>query len=225
MALQGVIFDFNGTLVEDSPLHEAAWREFSSQIRGYPLTEQELELEVHGRVNSHILEYLLKRELQPDEADILSNQKEEIYRALCLNLGDKFHLSPGAEKLLNALITSETPITIATASGMGNLNFFVERLNLSKWFDVTKVVFDDGTFPGKPEPDIFIKAAGKLSLPPEKCVVIEDSLSGLEAANRANVGKIVAIGPKERHLEIRNTVHVDLTIESFGELSEDILLR
>ena len=87
------------------------------------------------------------------------------------------------------------PLTIATATIKENVDFYFDTFALDRWFDPDKVVFDDGSFPGKPEPDIFLHAARKLGVPPEECLVIEDAYSGLRAANSANIGMIIAIDP------------------------------
>jgi len=58
--IKGVIFDFNGTLFFDSDKHESAWKKISSEIRGYPLSDEEIASKIHGRINKTILEYLLQ---------------------------------------------------------------------------------------------------------------------------------------------------------------------
>ncbi|MBF5066567.1 HAD family hydrolase, partial [Salmonella enterica subsp. enterica serovar Istanbul] len=76
-----------------------------------------------------------------------------------------------------------------------NVAFYFDIFDLARWFDWDKIVYDDGSFPGKPQPDIFLKAADKLSLAPADCLVIEDAYSGLLAAKRAGIGTIIAIDP------------------------------
>lgn len=225
MVIRGVIFDFNGTLIWDSSLQEAAWKEFSAQIRGQELSDSEFEQEVHGRTNSHTLQYLLGRDLDDNELKELAGQKERIYRSLCSSLGSKFCLAPGADRVLDELTSSEVPITIATASGLDNLQFFIKAFDLSRWFEFDKIVFDDGTFPGKPAPDIFIKAARSLNLRIENCVVVEDAISGITAAREAGVGKIVAIAPSDRQSAFRAMEEINFVIESFNELSVERLLQ
>ncbi|MFN2104070.1 MAG: HAD family hydrolase, partial [Candidatus Promineifilaceae bacterium] len=95
--------------------------------------------------------------------------------------------------LLDFLVEREIPHTIATASGKGNVDFFVEHLDLGRWFDATKIVYDDGTMAGKPAPDFYLAAAQRLGLPPERCIVIEDSISGLRAAQAAGIGRVIAL--------------------------------
>ena len=85
--------------------------------------------------------------------------------------------------------------TIATSSEKTNVDFFFKNLPLGNWFDINKIVYDDGKLPGKPLPDIYLKAAEKIDLSPQKCIVIEDAISGIKSAYNAKIGKIIAINP------------------------------
>lgn len=197
MKYKGIIFDFNGVLLWDSHLHEKAWKEISQLLRGSCFSSEEILIHVHGKTNRYILEYLLGRSITPQELSELSAKKESLYQNLCLENALEFRLSPGAIELLEFILENNIPHTIATASDGNNLRFFIEHLNLSKWFDVSKIVYDDGSFSGKRE--MYSKAAGNLRLLPQECVVIEDAHSGIKAAHQANIGKIIALGPQEKH--------------------------
>jgi HAD superfamily hydrolase (TIGR01509 family) len=193
VSYRGIIFDFNGTLVRDSRFHDEAWRRMSKTLRGQVLTDSEMTESVHGWTNRAALEYLLGRTVADDEYSRLSGEKESIYLSLCGN-DPEFVLSPGAEEFLDQLKEENVPVAIATSAGIGNVDFYKRRFDLGRWFRDDVVVFDDGSFPGKPEPDIYIRAARSISLDPSACVVIEDAASGVRAAERAGIGKIIAIG-------------------------------
>ena len=207
--LAAVIFDFNGVLLWDGHLQDRAWGEFSAQLRGDPLSSEEMAMQVHGRYNRDTFEYLLGRPLDADELARLTEEKEQIYRGLCLaeracrspgdgghpQSDDGFRLSPGAVELLDHLVARGIPRTIATASGRGNVDFFFAHLDLDRWFDLERVAYDDGTLPGKPAPDLYLRAARALGQPPARCLVVEDSRAGIEAARRAGIGYVVALGP------------------------------
>jgi beta-phosphoglucomutase-like phosphatase (HAD superfamily) len=124
MKFDGIIFDFNGVLWWDSHLQEQAWMQFSAQIRGTPFAEHELAVHIHGRTNQHTLEYLTGRSLPQAELAQLTQQKESLYRQLCLDAGQDFCLSPGAMELLDYLVSRDIRRTIATASEKTNLDFF-----------------------------------------------------------------------------------------------------
>ena len=84
-------------------------------------------LGVHGRNNKHTLEFLAGSALDVQQVKKFSNQKELLYRELCLAQGDDFRLSPGAVDMLDALSAGGIPRTIATASGYDNLLFFINE--------------------------------------------------------------------------------------------------
>lgn len=214
----GILFDFNGVLFWDSHFHETAWKAYSKQIRGSELSGEEMSHQVYGRTNKDIFEYLLGKPVTGTELNQHIEGKESLYRHICLDHPGEFKLAPGAIEYLDYLKGAHTLRTIATASEIGNLQFFFKYLDLAKWFDFDLVAYDDGTIQGKPAPDIYLKAAANIGLHPADCTVIEDSQSGIAAARNAHVGKIIALGAKVKHAELAILDGVDQTIEDFYEL-------
>lgn len=219
----GLIFDFNGVLWWDNALQESSWRDWSSAVRGYPFSDTEMAEHVHGRNNRYTQQYLSKTPLTTEQAEQLSEQKEVIYRRLCLDQGEQFRLSPGAESLLNFLVNGNIPHTIATASCKGNVDFFIEHLQLERWFDLEKIVYDDGTLAGKPAPDFYLAAAERLSLPPGRCIVVEDSLSGIHAAHATGIGYIIALVGDNSNALQETLPGVALTIHDLSEFDRSLL--
>jgi beta-phosphoglucomutase-like phosphatase (HAD superfamily) len=221
----GIIFDFNGVLWWDNALQERAWCDFSAGLRGYPLDEVEMAEHVHGRNNRYTLQYLSGRPLSAQEIEAFSDQKEDTYRRLCLELGEGFRLSPGAESLLDFLVAGGIPRTIATASGKDNVDFFTRHLRLERWFELSRIVYDDGTLAGKPAPDFYLRAADRLDLPPERCIVVEDSLSGLLAARAAGIGRVFALLGDGSHA-LRGEIPENVTvIRDLDELNRNLFAR
>jgi len=217
--IQGVIFDFNGVLLWDSPLHEDAWRKMSTELRGKPLDDLEMRHHVHGRTNRDILEYIVGRGIAAEELAAMADRKEELYRDQCLAEKENFHLAPGATELLNILKDRGIAHTIATSSGQDNLDFYFRYLPLSNWFEYEQIAYDNGRINGKPAPDLYLIAARKLQLAPEQCLVFEDSHSGIQAAHAAGIGTIIALGPQEEHQLLQNCPGVNATICDFNEFS------
>ncbi len=221
MKYKGIIFDFNGVLLWDSHLHEKAWGDFSENLRGDSLSSEEIFGNVHGRTNKSVLEYILNRAISSHELSTLSRQKESLYQKLCLMNPDEFQLSPGAIDLLNFLVNNAIPHTIATASDENNLKFFIKHLKLDTWFNPSEIVHDDGSFSGKL--DMFLKAAKNLKLVPEQCIVIEDSKSGICAAHKAKIGKIIGFGPKEKHDLLLSLEGVSSVISSLDQFDKALV--
>lgn len=221
---KSVIFDFNGTLVFDTANHDRAWKIITSKYREKPFSDEELEKNIHGRTNKAIFEYITGRELNAAEVDKFSTEKELIYQKLCRE--DKnFRLIRGAEDFLNYLRDNKIPRTIATASNRMNVDFYVEMLHLERWFDLDKIVYDDGTLEGKPSPDIYEKAAKILQTKPEDCIVFEDAILGIESASRAGIGEIIAVvGDKDKQLSGEEKFGVKERIENFSDFERNKLL-
>jgi beta-phosphoglucomutase-like phosphatase (HAD superfamily) len=223
MGFEGLIFDLNGVLWWDSHLQEEAWVQCSRRLRGWPLSTEEMAWHVHGRDNRHTLEYLSGRPVGESELARLAEEKEVLYRQLCLDAGADFRLSPGAPELLDFLVDHRIGRTIATSTGKVNLDFFLQHLCLDRWFDVDRIAYSDGTRPGKPAPDIYLQAAGNLGLEPAHCVVVEDSQAGIQAAQAAGVGHIIALGPACRHGRLARFEGVDQVVESLEQVAREQL--
>ncbi|MEC5387287.1 HAD family phosphatase [Uliginosibacterium sp. H3] len=223
MTFKGIIFDFNGVLLWDAHLHELAWQRFARELRGTEFTPEEFLAHVHGRTNSHILSHLTGRTLMGEELHTLTQAKESFYRRLCLEQPEVFKLSPGAIELLDFLVAHNVPRTIATASERTNLDFFIQHLQLAGWFDTELIVYDDGTFPGKPAPDMYARAASNLKLPPQECIVVEDAISGFRSAQAAGIGHIVALGPLTSSERLAACEGVSAVITSLSELPKERL--
>jgi beta-phosphoglucomutase-like phosphatase (HAD superfamily) len=218
-----VIFDFNGVLFWDNDLHEVAWKRYSAGLRGTPLDNQELIYHVHGRVNRDIFAYILGHDVPTNELDLLAGEKEAIYRELCLAAGNRFNLSPGAECLLDRLAAASVPRAIATSSAWPNVEFYCTHLNLGRWFESERIIFDQGLYPGKPAPDIYLEAAMRLALPPGRCIAVEDSRSGVQAATAAGIGYVVALGPAEAHEDLLLLSGVSQVISNLGEFPDTLI--
>lgn len=220
--LGAVIFDFNGVLLWDNPLHEEAWRRFSAQLRGTPMSLDEMRTEVHGRTNRDILTYVIGH--TPDEAELheLAEGKEGFYRRLALESGDAYHLAPGAVEFLDFLVAHNIPRAIATSSPASNVTFFIEQLNLLRWFDEADIIYDEGRYPGKPAPFIYLEAAGQLGLPPERCVVVEDAIRGIEAAYNAGAGAIVGVSSTTSAADLAALPGVDAVIPDLTRFPREL---
>ena len=190
--MRGVIFDFNGTMVFDEKFHLAAWRKFFAEKIGREISDEEYQKYFQGLNVGEILEKFLGKKISGEELAELTEEKEKIYREICIESGE-FKLVDGLENFLDALKKNNIPRTIATAAGLDNVKFFFEQLNLSEWFNREYVVYDDGTLPGKPAPDIFLKAAEVIGAEISDCIIFEDSRSGIKAAKRSGAYKIVGI--------------------------------
>ena len=220
--MKGIIFDFNGTLFYDTPKHIEAWREYSKRLRGTPFSDEEMEKHMLGHTNDDIIAYAIGKKPDKEMAKRLAAEKEAVYRDMCRKDMENTKLVAGASELLDFLVENGIPHTIATASDLDNVKFFIEVFNLPKWFDTEKIVYDDGKMPNKPAPDIYLKAAKMLNLAPKDCIVVEDAIAGIEAAKSAKIGKIIAIAPKEKRGFFENYEGVSGVISDFTEFDKSL---
>jgi beta-phosphoglucomutase-like phosphatase (HAD superfamily) len=220
--MDGIIFDFNGTLYWDSQLHYDAWREFSKILRGYEFTDEEMRDKMFGHTNEDIIEYAIGRKPSKEMVEKYGKEKESLYRKRCLLDSERFKLAPGAIEFLNFLKENNIPRTIATMSEWDNVEFYINEFKLETWFDIDNIVYSDGNIKGKPAPDIFLIAADKLNLNPQNCVVVEDALAGIQAAKSANIGKIIAIASLEPIEFYKKIAAVDSIITNFDEFDRNI---
>lgn len=220
--MKGIIFDFNGTLFWDSQLHYDAWRDFSKKLRGYEFTDDEMRKYMFGRTNKDIIQYCIGKEPTDEMVEKLANEKESLYREMCLKDKENFKLADGVEEFLDYLKENNIPRTIATMSEWQNVEFYIKEFNLAKWFDLDKIVYSNGKIKGKPAPDIYKIAAKNLELNPKDCVVIEDALSGIESAKNANIGKIIAIASLEDHSLYKPIKYLYQIIDNFDEIDKSI---
>ncbi len=217
MPFKAVIFDFNGTLFDDTDFHNQAWQNFA-RLHGRELMPDEIEYEIHGHTNREILQFMFNRVLNSDEEAIRYEEKEDIYRGLCYQYPEKCVLTPGADKFLDQLKQNNIVRTIATASYMKNIEFYFSLFNLANWFDMGKIVYDSGEYRGKPYPDMFLAAAKQIDIPIGECMVIEDSIGGVNAAKNAGAGSIVAISCDNKPGKFSQFDFIDQIITDFRQI-------
>ena len=220
--IKAVIFDFNGTLFYDTLYHNQAWRYFAAE-HGKKLSADDLEYHIHGLTNKEILHFIVEKELSEGELLAYSIRKEKIYRSLCLTNVKACKLAPGATHFFKRLQKYSVPFTIATASIYQNVKFFFTLFELEKWFEINKVVFDDGQHRGKPHPDMFLAAAKKLNTPIEQCLIIEDSIGGVKAANNSGAGQIVAMSHDDNPGKFSQFDFIDQIITDFKQVEFDFV--
>lgn len=190
----GVVFDFNGTLFWDTYQHDQAWIR-SMERRGVKVTSEELFVRFHGKPNAAIIQGLLGSDLPEEEMWAIEAEKEQIYQGLCLET--KLEMAPGAVRLLDFLKEKNFRFTVATSAPQTNIDFYFRELKIGRWFDREKIVFFDGTFPGKPNPAFYQRALGKIECVPAETLIFEDAPSGILAAENAACPYIVCVNSED----------------------------
>ncbi|RCX20635.1 alpha,alpha-trehalose phosphorylase [Fontibacillus phaseoli] len=211
--LEAVVFDLDGVITDTAEYHYLAWKELADEL-GIPF-DRNVNERLKGVSRSESLDILLEksgRSWTAAEKEDLAARKNDRYRRLIgqLTPGD---LLPGIRELLTALC--ERGIAAGLASASHNAPLILERLDAGSWFQA--VADPAGVTKGKPDPEIFLRAAELLGVPPENCVGVEDAAAGIAAINAAGM-KAVGIGSADR---LSGT---DLLLASTAELSAERLL-
>ena len=185
-APRGVIFDIDGTLVDNMHLHAEAFAVFAERHGLPPLTTDD-RARLDGRRNSEIFPILFKRDVPRDEWLAYEREKEGLYREL-----SRGRLSPmnGLHRLIRQLEQDRIPTALATSAPQLNVAHTLSELGLSGAFPI--IVRGDEVERGKPAPDVFIEAARRRGVAPANCLVFEDAPMGIEAAQAAGM-RVVAL--------------------------------
>ncbi len=207
-----IIFDMDGVIVDSNPYHKIALQQFCKK-HGHELTDQQLVQKIYGRTNKEWITNLFGA-LSPEVINAYAEEKEALYRAL---FDTDIKPVKGLLTFLNQLDQHQIARAIGTSAPQSNVDFTLSKTKTEKYF---KTILND-TFVthSKPHPEIYQKAAKALGLPNEKCIVIEDSLSGVEAGKAAG-SKVIGITTTHTREEL---THTDLVIDDFDQLSISIL--
>jgi beta-phosphoglucomutase len=183
---RAVIFDIDGTIVDNMHLHAEAFAVFAER-HGLPPLTQDDRARLDGRRNSEIFPILFNREVPRDEWLAYEHEKESLYREL-----SKGRLLPmrGLHTLIDRLRELDIPMALATSAPKPNVEHTLAELGLSDAFPI--IVRGDEVGRGKPAPDVFIEAARRLGVDAADCLVFEDAPMGIEAAQAAGM-RVVAL--------------------------------
>ena len=192
MRYNGVIYDFNGTLLFDDPYHDIAWEKVAREVCGQDVDGHELVSKYSGYPNIEILRDISGGTLTDEQLMYYSLRKEALYREIVRSVPGGASLVPGAEELFDYLKEHGIPCVIASASIIQNIEFFVETFHLDRWFDMDHIVYDDNSYKNK---EMMFREALRRIGADENILIFEDSLSGISGA--ANVGASVVAIRKE----------------------------
>lgn len=185
-AAWGVIFDWDGVIIDSSRQHEESWERLAREV-GKRLPEGHFKAGF-GRKNEFIIPNILGWGEDPHEVRQLSLRKEELYREIVRENG--LEPLPGVRPWLERLAAAQAPCVIGSSTHRENIEVSLDVLGLRKFF--RDIVSAEDVSHGKPDPEVFLKAAERIGMPARKCVVFEDAHVGIEAAHRAGM-RVIAV--------------------------------
>ena len=187
--LRGIIFDFDGVIVDSHLAHKRAWERFLASV-GKKVSEEDLEFVLDGRKREEILRHFLG-ELNEDQLRTSGQQKEQFFRGEAANV----RTIEGVQHLLDELRQAEIALGVASSGSRSRVDSLLKQLELRKHFRA--IVTGDEVPQGKPDPALFLKAAQALQIDPCELLAVEDAVSGVRAARAAGM-RCLGIAEGER---------------------------
>lgn len=219
MGKKGFIFDLDGVIVDTAKYHFLAWKKLAQDIDVDFTEAQNEQLKGVSRIES--LKKILKwgnKTLSETEFKTLMSKKNDDYLSYIAKM-DASEILPDVNKVLDFLIQRKQPIALGSASK--NAPEILQKVNLFNQFNA--IVDGNDVTKAKPDPEVFHKAAESIDIKPEDCIVFEDSLAGIQAANSANMISIGIGDPTI--LRDADFVFKDFTQISLGFLDKLIHLK
>jgi beta-phosphoglucomutase len=209
---RAVVFDLDGTLVDNMTLHAQAFERFA-QAHDLPPLTMDLRRRIDGKRNSEIFPMLFEREMTMDEVLEFEEEKEGAYRQL-----SRGRLVPvrGALTLLSRLEALGIGFAVATSAPLKNVLHTLAETGLDR--RVAVIARGDEVPRGKPFPDVFALAAERLRVPADECLAFEDAPIGVAAAVAAGmtcVGVATTFSPEQFNAHIPAPLAVLPDYESF----------
>jgi beta-phosphoglucomutase family hydrolase len=210
-----VIFDMDGTLVDNTPYHFKSWQ---AMFKKYSLGDISLDT-YHNEISGIPVMDTIRRLFgaDHDEAGLnaLLREKETIYKDLYAPFAAPIN---GLENFLAELKSADIKMAMASSATINDINFILDNVLIREYFSV--IVDGSRVSRSKPDPQIFLKAAEELNAGPKNCIVFEDSIAGIKAGNAAGM-KVVGIttGDTADKLQPANLIIKDYTGLDYHKLA------
>lgn len=208
------IFDMDGVIVDTNPYHKIALREFAAKY-GYSLSEEELIKKIYGRTNKEWIPNLFERSLTEEEVARFGEVKEKLFRDL---YEKDIEEVAGLSRFLEQAFQLDIKMAIGTSAPRSNVDFVLQHTGIGKFFSI--ILDESHVTHGKPNPEIYLNCAAALHFPPARCIVFEDSLSGVAAGLAAGC-HVVGIATTHSAEELGTKV----TMKNFTEMSPDDVIE
>lgn len=208
--MKGIIFDLDGTMVDNMMIHHQAWQRKLASL-GMNMTIEEIMNQIHG-INEEIVLKLFGDRFSQQQRRRISSEKEFEYRNI---FRDQLKLVDGLDEFLLQVRDSGVPMAIGTAAPPENVDFVLDNLELRPFFK--SVLHSGDVSKGKPDPEIFLTSAHNIGVPIEDCVVFEDSVVGAQTALNAGCTAVV-VTTTHKESEFSHFPHILKFIQDYKGL-------
>jgi HAD superfamily hydrolase (TIGR01509 family) len=202
------LWDMDGTLIDSEEFHWISWRNTMAN-EGIAITHEQF-LSSFGQRNDSIIPRWLGALSTPERIERIANAKEELYRHLVRR--DGISPLPGVASWLHRLHKQGWSQAIASAAPRANIETVLEALSATHFFQ--GIVSAEDVHTGKPDPEVYLMAAARVGTSPDRCIVVEDSVAGVEGARRAGM-RSIGVSHNGNHLT------ADVVVQSLDLLDSD----
>jgi beta-phosphoglucomutase len=209
--VRAVLWDLDGTLADSGDYHWRAWRD-TLRLEGIELTYQQF-LDSFGQKNDRILTGWLGPDTGADRIQRIGDAKEALYRQFARAEG--IIPLPGAREWVARLRADGWRQAIASSAPRANVEVMIEAIGLAS--DMDAIISAEDVTRGKPDPQVFLRAAERLGVLPGRSIVVEDAAAGVEAGRRA--------GMKTVGVNARGALDADVSVRSLTDLEPDAFER
>ena len=207
-ASRAVLWDMDGTLIDSEEFHWISWRNTLAN-EGIAITREQF-LSSFGQRNDSIIPRWLGAAATPERIEKIANAKEELYRHLVHRHG--ITPLPGVATWVHRLHNEGWLQAIASAAPRENIDAVLEALAATHIFQ--GIVSAEDVHRGKPDPEVYLTAAARVGVSPDRCIVVEDAVAGVEGARRAGM-RSIGISHNGAHLP------ADVVVQSLEFLDSD----
>ena len=207
-ANRAVLWDMDGTLIDSEEFHWISWRNTLAN-EGITITREQF-LASFGQRNDSIIPQWLGAAATPERIESISKAKEELYRQLVRRYG--ISPLPGVANWIHRLHKEGWLQAIASAAPHANIDAVLEALSATHIFQ--GIVSADDVHRGKPDPEVFLTAAYRVGVSPDRCIVVEDAVAGVQGARSAGM-KSIGVNRNGKQLP------ADIVVQSLDLLDSD----
>lgn len=208
----GLIFDMDGVIIDNHHYHFLAWKKMCEKY-GKPLDSDSYREHMNGRTLNEVVEFIFNEPLEKSRVREIGLEKEKIYREL---YQPYIKPTPGLLQFLDAAEKEGVPMVVGTSAPVENVIFTMNGIGIRHYF--VDILDERAVTKGKPNPEIYLKCAKRIHLPNDRCIVLEDAVSGIKAGKAAG-SRVIALATSHSRKELE----ADLVIDDFKGLSMKLI--
>lgn len=221
--IEGIIFDFNGTLYQDKDLNDYAWSKMFDSVADEKHKGKYLQF-CEGKENlvndytrSEAILKIFNKKVNDEAINKFSDDKENLYQEEARKQNRK-NFTEGFEDLMEYLVKNKIPFSIASMAPLTNMKFYLNYLHLDRWFSLDKnIIYDNNIY--KEKNPMYLDAAKSMNIKIENCLLVEDTPYVIEKSFEVGVKNVIYLNSNKIKF---NNINITQEISNFTELNYNI---